>query len=704
MRMSRLRCWQFIVILSSATALGGHLNQVCFAPITTAHARSDIPQSLSEGPGDWPVSSVLRNDAGSNAATMQSSGPSVTTGKRWMGDPWEHPRQFMIGGHGAFQGGALSIYGAPWTYGNSGSLLDIEMTNTPWFASRGGAGVYDAVGQFIAAQNTTPYYKIGQGFTDDEGAKHQLVFDGNGVTVIPKLPKSFEHMWRNLAPGRGGGGILVFTNLKAGEGDRPPEIPGFPSVEYPNLWVGYITDYKHSQDGGSTHLDMSAGWHPYNSWVGANGPNNHAVPDTSNLDKTIYRNYHEPTLFIGTYAQAFAQNMKCAVNRDHGGDVSKTLLRNDSPMRSCQGNELDYYIAPDFLDGEVHLQGFTADLTSVTPLPAPNSPAFVAQGNWPLAFYSGVGIDGREFSGNNLSVNSRRGPKGQIGISTELMETRQGADAPTDVRSNDDVLRVTQRVDTINGQMTGVGTHFPTDNSLHMGEWFGGPQYGQNSSLNPDYGTYVADLVMNPGWAKMGAALCGKANQYKNTPTGCLTVMAGGQIIVQPDQTERNTVLSVAPAGFTPNNSGVGGVIIGSMPQTSITAYGAYLPSGYNHSIEEYVVGREFMRSLDAYGNEALAGNLAIGPGKALILRTAQGQVGTYIHNDPAGNMETEHGSGGTGNLHVKGTLSGDAVVLPSGPPPGPRSHCITNEVRLSGAAIYVCVSPNRWKHASLVD
>lgn len=478
--------------------------------------------------GKTEEASVLPNDAGSSGKNALAVRPLITSGFRWNGDPWENAHTFMIGGKEAWQNGALAVYGAPYSYSNAGAVVDIEMGNGLWAGLRAGSGDFDAIAQFIQAGNTTPYYKIGADFTDDTGTTHSLSFDASGVTVTPALPESFARMWNKI--GNNGPGVLVYTNLMADQPNKTATIPGFPAYNFPQLWSGYITGVTDGK--GNTHLDMPGGWHSSSAWVGAQGPNNGAVPDTSiGLDQIFYNNYKNPLLVIGTYNQAFAQNIKCGLDYPSSSNYGTEILKNDAPVNSCQGNELDIYVPDTKPDGWMHAQGFTSVLENSTPLVSSDSSSFIAQGNWPTAYSTGLGLDGRDFFGGVLDVNSRRGPTSKIGSTTEILEAMQGGDAPTDARSNMVGIRLTQRTDTsASGGVEGI--HYPTDNSLHWGEWVGGSQFGVNGDQFGQYGTYMGDLIFNPSWAKGGISLCGKNNNFTDNADACLSISENGTLFL----------------------------------------------------------------------------------------------------------------------------------------------------------------------------
>lgn len=561
--------------------------------------------------GMTPAGNVLPSDAGSSSTNYQLEQPIISANFLWNNDSNENPNTFMIGGHAPWQGGAMAIYGAPYTYGNDGALMDIEMTNGLWAYSRAGSGDFDAISQFIEAGNTTPYYKIGLDFTDDQNVKHALTFDANGLTVTPALPQSFFTMWN--AHGKGGGsGMLIVTNMNANTPGSRPAIPGFPAQTMPDLWSGYITGVTPSSDGTSTHLDMPAGWHPSSGWVGAYGANNHAVPDNSKgLDQVFYSAYSNPLVVIGTYMQAFAQNMKCGLSYDSATNYQpgSTITRNDAPTQSCQANEADFYVPTSKPDGWMHAQGFTADLLNSSPLVSPDSAAFIAQGNWPVAYTTGLGADGRDFQGGVLDVNSRRGPTSTIGATTEMMEVTQGGDAPTDVRSNMQGIRITQMTDTV-GYENSAGYHNPEDNSVHIGAWRGGSQFGVEGTSLGHYGEFKGDLVFNPGWRKGGLALCGSINGFANNATSCLGLAPGGQVSINPNQTATGISLNIDPNGFIGGSAGSGSLIIGQIPTGHATAIGAYLPTAFGNNVEELAIGTSTVRSLDNSGNEVISGKI----------------------------------------------------------------------------------------------
>jgi len=706
--------------------------------------------------GQIAAAPVLPNDIGSSSANAQAALPLITANFLWNNDGNENPNTLMVGGHGPWQAGALKVMGAPYTYGDDGCVVDVEMTNIPWWGSRCGSGDMDAVAQFINAGNTTPYYKVGQDFTDDTGVAHTLTFDVNGATVTPALPASFTSMWNAHGAG-GGSGMWIVTNLLANPNSTSTPIPGFPSRITSDKWSGYVTGV--TQGSGSTHLDMPAGWHPESGWVGVGGSNNGKVPDASvGYDTVYYSSYTHPIAFLGTFNQAFVQNMKCGLDFSQSGSPRNTILRSDAPVSSCQGNELDVYVPNNMPNGFEHVQGFTADLLSVTPLVSPDSQAFVAQGNWPNAYSTGLGTDGRDFNGGVLDVGSRRGPAGAIGATTEIMEATQGADAPTDVRSNMEGLRVTQVTDTLGyGGVSGV--HYPADNSLHVGDWFGGYQFGTNGTTLGQYGGYQGDIVFNPVYAKGGVGVCGSVNGFTATSSSCVTVQAGGQVTISPNQTNSGVSLNVAPGGFTGGSPGSAGIALGTVPSGVVTALGAFLSSTYGNMIETITLGDANRRSLDASGNETLAGNLSVKGGNVGLINNmsinsdtlgsttglALPYVGYWKYSDhfhldvPGGDITGANATGGiitpAVNDHSWLTYSGGRYVFneatsgntvnallvvsdtqvrtyapisaPSyaealSTPASSTAACTTGQFTDDANYHYVCVATNTWKRVAL--
>ncbi|EHH67668.1 hypothetical protein GMO_21210 [Gluconobacter morbifer G707] len=637
---------------------------------------------------------MLANDTG--VATPQADLPVMNSGYQWNGDGWENPNSLMIGGHGAWQGGALRVLGAPYSYGDVGCVVDVEMTNLPWSASRCGSGDMDGVAQFINAGNTTPYYKVGADFTDDTGTTHTLTFDANGVTVKPALPASFTAMW--AAHGAGGGsGMWVVTNLLANASTAGATVTGFPAQMSSDKWEGYVTSVTAAT--GGTHLDMPAGWHPESGWVGVSGTNNGSVPDASvGLDQVFYSDYKNPLLVIGTFNQAFSQNMKCGLDFSKSGSSSTTIMRSDAPVNSCQGNELDFYVPATMPNGFMHAQGFTADLLNSLPLVAPNSAAFVAQGNWPTAFQTGLGADGRDFFGGVLDVNSRRGPAATVGAMTEIMEAMQGADAPTDVRSNMQGLRVTQVTDTV-GYTNSAGAHNPADNSIHLGMYGGGSQFGVNSSDASDLGTYKGDFVFNPGWLKGGLALCGSVNGGTNSSGSCVGILAGGQITVNPNQTSSGVGLNVDPAGYSGGSGGSAAIAVGAVPSTSATVIGAYLASTYGNDLEELYVGTVAERMLDAKGNETLNGNLTVGSGSSVML-TPSGGPKVALYSNAAGTQVGLSNFQSVVDLHADSITTGTITYASQGTGAfdGEQRYCSDCKLNgITGVPVWWHASAAKW-------
>ncbi|OUI82902.1 hypothetical protein [Acetobacter tropicalis] len=608
--------------------------------------------------GVSPSIHVLPNDTGSQEATKTSKVPLVSHAYQWNGDGWENPNTFMLGGKQPFQNSSLAIYGAPYTYGNVGSLVDIEMTNSIWAWNRGGSGAFDAIAQFINAGNTTPYYKIGEEFIDDTGATHTLLFDARGVTVKPELPQSWLDMWERFGS-TSSAGMLVFTNLMAAQPSVISARPGFPQGKIPNLWSGYVTGVTNIQ--GATHLDMPAGWHSSDAWVGVSGKNKGSIPNSSiGFDHIFYSAYSKPLLVIGTYNQAFVQNTKCGLTFPFTNDYKTKILRNDAPVSSCQGNELDVYVPGTKPDGFMHAQGFTAVVENPTPLLSPNSMAFDAQGNWPVAYQTGLGTDGYDFQGGVLDVGSRRGPSATVGATTEMAEVMQGSDAPTDVRSNMFGIRITQRVDTL-GYGGIAGIHYPDDNSIHVGAWIGGNQFGVKNNALGNYGIFRGETIYNPAWDKEGVSLCGALNGYVNTENSCLSVASGGQVRIMPNQTRSNVGLNVDPSGFNGGGGGSAAIAIGPVPSNVSTAYGIFLGASFGNTVEDIHVGSRQIRRLDPDGTETLSGGLKV-----------------------------------TGKTIFKGP-----VILPFGTPDSSSASCVRGQIEMDSHYTYTCVATNSWHRVS---
>ncbi|EHH67501.1 hypothetical protein [Gluconobacter morbifer] len=637
------------------------------APIDTANA---LTAAGSVQLGSTTTATVLPNDADSSSTDAVANEPLVTTGFRWNSDPWENPDTVMIGGKQPWQSGALAVYGAPWTYGNVGSLVDIEMGNSVWSDLRGGSGDFDAIAEFVQASNTTPYYKVGADFTDDTGVTHTLTFDTGGVTVTPALPDSFTQMWNRI--GKGGAGVLVYTNLMAAQPTMVAAKVGFPAHQTPNLWSGYITGVTTSEN--STHLDMSAGWHSSGAWVGVNGTNSGAIPDTSvGLDQVFYSAYSHPLLVIGTYNQAFAQNTKCALDYPPSSASGTKILKNDAPVNSCQGNELDVYVPSTKPDGWMHAQGFTAVLQNSTPLVSPDSASFIAQGNWPTAFQTGLGTDGRDFFGGVLDVNSRRGPAATTGSTTEIMEAMQGTDAPTDVRSNMLGLRMVQRTDTLGtGGVSGV--HYPADNSLHLGEWIGGSQFGTDGTTTGQYGIYKGDLSFNPSWAKGGVALCGADNGFADSATACMSVLTDGSLMLGaagpqfgPRILNGVNGLHASPGGFIQYNDG----FHMEVPQgdiSNVTGNGATVDTslGNNHAWLTWHTGTYNFYSTQGANSDGSAST------PTLMLKVAESGL----------------------------TATGYTETLTT--PTSSSAPCTAGQFTDDANYHYVCVAENTWKRVAL--
>lgn len=284
------------------------------------------------------------------------------------------------------------------------------------------------------------------------------------------------------------------------------------------------------------------------------------------------------------------------------------------------------------------------------------------------------------------------------------------------------------QVDTLTGYVDS-STGATTARGQDISYWFGPRQSATKYNVN---GSFESALVLNPGWAKNGAALCG-INAASNSITtgstagvGCFTVDSSGNASTNGTLSTGNISVSagdsvaIAPSSgnyipyiYAPNDTTIA-LSNNAGPYVGIKALGTSSLGSTTITGTETVTGASTFS-----GNASFSENVSIAGGKSLTLSPASGSGNPFLYAS-AGNVvnlssdEGQYvgfsalGNNAFGSTTVTGTLGVSGVaslsgglVIPFGTPASSSASCTQGQIEMDATYTYSCVAADTWHRVS---
>lgn len=580
-----------------------------------------------------------------------------------LGDGSTSPDSVIFGGHQTSDSVFMKIIGGTYSHGdNGGVMLSVMDTGTSTFGSRNGAGSDDSIVIFPKAQDQSPRLSVGQDITDPtDNVAHTVTYGVSSVTITPALPASEIALIKPR--------MRLYSNYK--HGNSPGDLSTHHALISPYLYYGYVNAVTSSAS--STTITVlsdpdngTPGWYINGSTAsaapGANdGDTIDNTSDSTSAAPGIIFSYPNPALFIGMSNKKFLLNPMMQFTGAKDSVTRAGVAAENDQLLPENMKDYQYQITGNSINPNTHGHRLTDDSVD----------EYLGGTGMPTLLRLAGGAEGTEIKGANIYA----GPKGFGTPDTSTNPQAQGFAQVigrfgkyTGVNQDNasttglyHTLSVYQQRMTDNSD----GTHVnPSDVALIIQEGFGAsqPDYYGNGGLD---GAQQAKIRMWGGAVSLCAYGQGVTTSTSVDATKCGLTLSQSALDVY------NTISVYSNQWLYNGNSlylcvgDVGSVCHNFYP----TQDGVSLSGQFN---------------ADTYGPVNSTGNMATGPGKALILTAPNGSSATYLTGDA------------NGNAHLSG-----AILLPQGTPATSSSPCTTGQMQIDSDYIYSCVATNTWHRAS---